>query len=116
MRNTLSCSSRKRVLGVVTTLFSCIFATGNYAEAAPPSSTTRASFELVVEKSTVLRPGKTRLDAKSAFATLTNKFGGTTALRIQFFTRPIDKDAQAKLEKDADDNREMSKDGHATFL
>jgi len=52
---------------------------------------TKASFDLVVQKSPVLKLGASRLEIRSAFVTYTNEFfgGRTNALKIQFFTQPI---------------------------
>ena len=59
---------------------------------------TNASFDLVVQKSPVLKPGASRLETKSAFVTYTNEFfaGRTNALKIQFFTQPLGADAQGQ--------------------
>ncbi len=77
---------------------------------------TNASFDLVVQRSPVLRVGASRLDAKSAFVTYTNEFlgGRTNALKIQFFTQPIGPEAQAKLLKR--DDRDVGKSGWAGLV
>jgi hypothetical protein len=77
---------------------------------------TKAAFDLAVQKSQVLKLGKSRLDTKSAFVTYTNEFfaGRTNALKIQFFTQPIGEDAQAKPLKR--DNRDISRDGYAALV
>jgi len=77
---------------------------------------TNASFDLVVQKSPVLKLGASRLETKSAFVTYTNEFfgGRTNALKIQFFTQPIGADAQAKLLKR--DDRGIGKNGYAGLV
>ena len=77
---------------------------------------TKASFDLVVQKSPVLKLGASRLETLSAFVTYTNEFfgGRTNALKIQFFTRPIGAEAQAKLLKR--DDRDISKNGYAGLV
>ena len=65
------------------------FATDISAESTLASQDfqTKASFDLVVQKSPVLKLGNSRLETKSAFVTYTNEFfgGRTNALKIQFF-------------------------------
>jgi len=66
-----------------------VLATGVHAASAAPAQDfqTNAAFDLAVQKSQVLKLGKSRLDTKSAFVTYTNEFfgGRTNALKIQFF-------------------------------
>ena len=94
------------------------FATDASAESALASQDlqARASFDLVVQKSQVLKLGATRLETQSAFVTYTNEFfaGRTNALKIQFFTQPIGAEAQVKLLKR--DDREMGKNGYAGLV
>src|SRR5262245_56610702 len=77
---------------------------------------TKAFFSLAVQKSKVLKLGKSSLETKSAFATYTNEFfaGVTNALKVQFFTQPIREEARAKLLRS--DNQEISKGGYATLV
>ena len=94
------------------------FATDASAESALASQDlqARASFDLVVQKSQVLKLGATRLETQSAFVTYTNEFfaGRTNALKIQFFTQPIGAETQAKLLKR--DDREIGKNGYAGLV
>jgi hypothetical protein len=77
---------------------------------------TNASFDLVVQKSSFLKLGASRLETRSAFVTYTNEFfgGQTNALKIQFFAQPIEAETQAKLLKR--DGREISKNGYAALV
>jgi len=77
---------------------------------------TKALFDLTVQKSDVLKLGKSRLETKSEFATYTNEFfaGKTNALKIEFFTQPIGEEARAKLLRN--DNREISGGGYAALV
>jgi hypothetical protein len=77
---------------------------------------TKALFNVAVQKSQVLKLGKSSLETKSAFATYTNEFfeGVTKALKVQFFTQPIIEEARAKLL--TGDNREISTGGYATLV
>ena len=94
------------------------FATDISAESTLASQDfqTKASFDLVVQKSPVLKLGNSRLETKSAFVTYTNEFfgGRTNALKIQFFTQPIGAETQAKLLKR--DDREIGKNGYAGLV
>ncbi len=60
---------------------------------------TKASFTLVVEKSSVTPLGTRELQTQSAFATYTNEFfgGKVNALKIQFFTGPITEESRSEL-------------------
>ena len=53
---------------------------------------TSAVFDLIVEKSRMLKPGSTKIVTESAFVRLGHAFGNPSAerLEIRFFTRPID--------------------------
>jgi hypothetical protein len=78
-------------IGMIVVLFLCAFPTDIHAEPTLHRSQdfqTKASFDLAVHKSMVLKLGKSRLETKSAFATYTNEFfaGKTNALKVQFFT------------------------------
>jgi len=76
---------------MIVVLFLCAFPTDIHAEPTLHGSQdfqTKASFDLAVQKSMVLKLGKSRLETKSAFVTYTNEFfaGKTNALKVQFFT------------------------------
>src|SRR5262245_40597258 len=108
-----------RVLGFIAVLFYCAFPMDINSEAAQPTSQefqTKASFTLTVQKSNVLKVGKSKLDTVSAFVTYTNEFfaGKTNALKLQFFTQPIVEQARAKLLKGND--QEISKGGYAVLV
>jgi len=108
-----------RVLGIIAVLVCCAFATDVYSESTrftPKEFQTRALFYLAVQQSKVLNLGKSKLETKSAFVTYTNEFfaGKTNALKIQFFTRPIGEETQAKLLRD--DNHEISRGGYAALV
>jgi len=77
---------------------------------------TNASFDLMVQKSAVLRLGATRLETQSAFVTYTNEFfgGRINALKIQFFTQPIGADTQATLMKRGEGD--IGKNGYAALV
>ena len=103
-----------RVFGIIVLLFCCAFSTDIYSEPSQSTSQefqTRALFNLAVQKSQVLKLGKSRLETKSAFVTYTNEFfaGKTNALKVQFFTQPIVEEARARLLRD--DNHEISRGG-----
>jgi len=85
-------SMRVRIAMIVV-LVLCAFPTDIRAEPTLHGSQdfqTKASFDLAVQKSMVLKLGKSRLETKSAFVTYTNEFfaGKTNALKVQFFTQP----------------------------
>ena len=122
-----------RVVSVIVVLFCFAFPTDIYSEPTQPVSAmglmrcvqgvcdetefqTKALFNLAVQKSQVLKLGKSSLETKSAFATYTNEFfeGVTKALKVQFFTQPIIEEARAKLLRG--DNREISTGGYATLV
>ena len=122
-----------RVLSIIVVLFCCAFPTDIYSEPTQPVPAmglmrcvqgvcdetefqTKALFDLAVQKSKVLKLGKSRLETKSAFVTYTNEFfeGATNALKIQFFTQPIMEEARAKLLRG--DNHEISRGGYATLV
>jgi hypothetical protein len=122
-----------RVLSILVVLFCCAFPTDIYSEPTQPVSAmglmrcvqgvcdetefqTKALFNLDVQKSKVLKLGKSRLETKSAFVTYTNEFfeGATNALKVQFFTQPIMEEARAKLLRG--DNQEISRGGYATLV
>jgi len=77
---------------------------------------TNASFDLMVQKSAVIRLGASRLETQSAFVTYTNEFfgGRINALKIQFFTEPIGADTQATLMKRG--GGDIGKDGYAALV
>lgn len=62
----------------------------------PGSFQTTASFELVVDKSPLFKPGTTRIQGQSAFVTLVHGMapGNSDGLEIMFFSKPI---AEASL-------------------
>ena len=106
-------------LGVVMVLLCCTFSTNLYSQPAQSTAKqfqTNASFSLAVQKSQVLRLGKSSLATKSAFVIYTNEFfgGKTNALKVQFFTTPITEDVRAKLLRN--DNNEISKAGYAALV
>lgn len=105
-------------IGRMVVLFLFVLTTGIHAASAATAQDfqTKAAFDLAVQKSQVLKLGKSRLDTKSAFVTYTNEFfgGRTNALKIQFFTQPIGEEAQAKLLNR--DKREISRGGYAAFV
>ncbi len=110
---------RVRVSGIIGVFFCFVFSPDIYAQITPSSSQpfqTNALFNLTVQKSKVLKLGKSRLETKSAFVTYTNEFfaGKTKALKIQFFTQPIGEQARAKLL--TGDNREISRGGYAALV
>ncbi|HEX9143132.1 MAG TPA: hypothetical protein VGA09_02595 [Candidatus Binatia bacterium] len=83
-----------RVLGIIVILSCLALPADIHSEPSQSTSRefqTRASFDLAVQKSKVLKLGKSQLETKSAFVTYTNEFfaGKTNALKVQFFTRPI---------------------------
>ena len=122
-----------RSLSIIVVLFCCAFPIDIYSEPTGPLSTmglmrcvqgvcyetefqTKALFNLDVQKSKVLKLGKSRLETESAFVTYTNEFfgGATNALKVQFFTQPIKEEARAKLLRG--DNQEISRGGYATLV
>ena len=122
-----------RVLSIIVVVFFCAFPTDIYSEPTQPvlamglmrcvqgvcdetEFQTKALFDLAVQKSKVLKLGKSRLETKSAFVTYTNEFfeGATNALKIQFFTQPIMEEARAKLLRG--DNHEISRGGYAALV
>jgi hypothetical protein len=122
-----------RALGILAILCCCALPTDIYSEPTQPVSAmglmrcvqgvcdetefqAQAFFNLAVQKSKVLKLGKSRLETKSAFATYTNEFfaGVTNALKIQFFTQPIMEEARTKLLRG--DNQEISRGGYATLV
>jgi len=108
-----------RVLGIIVILFFSAFSTPIYSEPTPSTVQQfqrRALFQLDVQKSTVLKLGKSSLQTKSAFVTYTNEFfaGKTNALKVQFFTQPIGEESRAKLLQN--DNREISRGGYAALV
>jgi len=108
-----------RVLGIIVILFFSAFSTAIYSESTPSTVQQfqrRALFQLDVQKSTVLKLGKSSLQTKSAFVTYTNEFfaGKTNALKVQFFTQPIGEESRAKLLRN--DNRDISRSGYAALV
>jgi hypothetical protein len=108
-----------RVLSIVVVLFCCAVPTNIYPAPtlfATQEFQTSASFFLAVQKSKVLKLGKSRLATKSAFVTYTNEFfaGKTNALKVQFFTQPIVEDTRAKLLRN--DNNEISRGGYGALV
>ena len=122
-----------RGLSIIVVLFCCAFPIDIYSEPTQPVSAmgqmrcvqgvcyetefqTKGLFSLAVQKSKVLKLGKSRLETESAFVTYTNEFfgGATNALKVQFFTQPIKEEARAKLLRG--DNQEISRGGYATLV
>ena len=100
-------------------LFCCALPANIYSESTRSTTQqfqTSASFSLAVQKSQVLKLGKSRLATQSAFVTYTNEFfaGKTNALKVQFFTQPMVEEARAKLLRN--DNNEISKGGYAALV
>jgi len=111
--------TRMRIWSVMIVLFGLpAFPTDISADSSLASQDlqTKASFDLVVQRSQVLKLGTSRLETQSAFVTYTNEFfgGRTNALKIQFFTQPIGADTQAKLLKR--DDRDIAKNGYAGLV
>ena len=122
-----------RALGILAILCCCALPTDIHSEPTQPVSAmglmrcvqgvcdetefqTKAFFNLAVQKSKVLKLGKSSLETKSAFATYTNEFFGgvTNALKVQFFTQSIMEEARAKLLRG--DNQEINRGGYATLV
>ena len=108
-----------RVRSIVGVLFCCVFLTDICSEASQFTAQefqTNALFNLTVQKSAVLKVGKSQLATKSAFVTYTNEFfaGKTNALKVQFFTRPIGEGTRAKLLRG--DHAEISRGGYAALV
>jgi hypothetical protein len=122
-----------RALGILAILCCCALPTDIQSEPTQPLSAmglmrcvqgvcdetefqTKAFFNLAVQKSKVLKLGKSSLETKSAFATYTNEFFGgvTNALKVQFFTQSIMEEARAKLLRG--DNQEINRGGYATLV
>src|SRR5262245_50969420 len=86
-------SMRAWIVGIAILFLAAALPTDIAAESnlAVQDFQTKASFDLVVQKSPVLKLGASRLETRSAFVTYTNEFfgGRTNALKIQFFTQPI---------------------------
>jgi len=111
-------SMRAWIVGIVILFLAAALPTDIAAESnlAAQDFQTKASFDLVVQKSPVLKLGASRLETRSAFVTYTNEFfgGRTNALKIQFFTQPIGAETQAKLLQR--DDRDISKNGYAGLV
>ena len=62
---------------------------------------TKAVFELVVNNSSVLRSGASRIVTESAFVTLAHGLipGNSDGLEIQFFTKPLTEAGRADILK-----------------
>ena len=122
-----------RAFGIIAILCCCALPTDIHSEPTQPVSAmglmrcvqgvcdetefqTKAFFNLAVQKSKVLKLGKSSLETKSAFATYTNEFFGgvTSALKVQFFTQSIMEEARAKLLRG--DNQEINRGGYATLV
>src|SRR5690242_6047710 len=75
-------------------------------------------FDLDVQRSTVLKPGKSHFATTSAFAIRTDKyFGGrTNALQIQMYPAPVDVRARERLLKNERDDRDLIGAGAAYFV
>ena len=111
-------SMRAWIVGIVILFLAAALPTDIAAESnlAAQDFQTKASFDLVVQKSPVLKLGASRLETRSAFVTYTNEFfgGRTNALKIQFFTQPIGAETQTKLLQR--DDRDISKNGYAGLV
>ena len=108
-----------RVRSIVGVFFCCVFLTDICSEASQFTAQefqTNALFNLTVQKSAVLKVGKSQVATKSAFVTYTNEFfaGKRNALKVQFFTRPIGEGTRAKLV--GGDHAEISGGGYAALV
>jgi len=77
---------------------------------------TRAVFELVVNDSRPLTPGKSKLATQSAYVTLAHGLipGNSAGLEVQFFPPPVTENTKADiLENDA---KELRKASYAAFV
>jgi len=77
---------------------------------------TRSVFELVVNDSSVLKVGASKIVTQSAFVTLAHGLipGNSEGLEIQFFTKPITEAAIADILKNR--ARELKKRDYAAFV
>lgn len=83
---------------------------------APTVSTGR--FDLVVERSRVLRVGKSHAETKSAFAVNNPKFfaGRISGLEVHLYASPIDARARARLLQNPRDDQQLLAGGAAYFV
>ena len=77
---------------------------------------TRSVFELVVNDSSVLKAGASKIVTQSAFVTLAHGLipGNSEGLEIQFFTKPITEAAIADILKNR--AKELKKSDYAAFV
>ncbi len=82
----------------------------------PQDYRSKATFELIVEASQTVRPGKSTLVTESAFATRVRGLtpGNSDGLEIHFFTKPITEASRTDLL--ANDARELKKGSHAVLV
>src|SRR5262249_61492519 len=82
-------SMRAWIVGIVILFLAAALPTDIATESnlAAQDFQTKASFDLVVQKSPVLKLGASRLETRSAFVTYTNEFfgGRGNAFKIKFF-------------------------------
>src|SRR5262249_58361771 len=85
-------SMRAWIVGIVILFLAAALPTDTAAESnlAAQDFQTKASFDLVVQKSPVLKLGASRLETRSAFVTYTNEFfgGRAKAPQKQYFNHP----------------------------
>ncbi len=81
-------------------------------------TTSIGRFDLNVERSSVLRRGKTHVDTRSAFATYSEKFfaGRTAGLTVHLYASPIDARARERLLKNDRDDQQLLALGAAYFV
>ncbi len=77
---------------------------------------TKAVFELVINNSSVLRPGASRIVTESAFVTLAHALipGNSDGLEIQFFPKPLTEVGRADILKN--DAKELKKSDYAALV
>src|SRR5215468_5630872 len=83
---------------------------------SPQDFKTKAQFELVVNDSSVLKTGPSRIVTQSAFVTLAHGLipGNSEGLEIQFFTKPITEAAMIDILKNS--ARELRKSNYAALV
>ena len=113
----MSVASKKWAILVVAA--SCVMTAAGAKSAVPFRSQdfqTKAVFELVVNNSSGLRPGASRIETESAFVTLAHGLipGNSDGLEIQFFTKPPTDAGRADMLKN--DARELKKSDYAALV
>jgi hypothetical protein len=104
-----------RLLVVVCLLGSYVGAQSD-AHSSPQDFKTRAVFELVVNDSSVLKGGPSRIVTQSAFVARAHRLspGNSEGLEIQFFTKPITAPAMADILKNG--AKELRKSDYAALI